>query len=113
MDGLVARGVTISETVSGDPGCREPKLRDNALRLRVESNGHAASEIYLFEFRDRRRFDASKAAFDACTSEHASQAADAPLEALEASPYRAYGVGWDRGLRRTLEEALDDAAHAP
>jgi len=107
------RGVAVHERTSGDPGCADPSLDDNAVHVVVSMGaGGERRDVYLFRFRNRVRWADGAPAVDACRGQYEARSArvGGPVERVEVSPYRAFGDGWSPELRAALESGLVVAA---
>jgi hypothetical protein len=106
-------GVAVHERISGDPGCSDPSLDDNAIHVVVSMGvGGQRRDVYLFRFRNRVRWADGAPAVDACQGQFEARSArvGGPLDRLDVSPYRAFGDGWPPDLRAALESGLVVAA---
>jgi len=107
---LTAHGLTMTDTVAGDPGCADASLFDNARRLAVTSAADGRSyTLYLFRWRNVTDYNAAADAFDACVAAFAGQPGAAAVETVDVSPWRAYGPGWTTAMRDALQQALSAA----
>jgi hypothetical protein len=107
---LTAHGVTMTDTVAGDPGCADPSLFDNARRLVVTSAADGRSyTVYLFRWRNVTDYNAAADAFDACVAAFAGDAGTITVETVDVSPWRAYGPGWTAEVRDAVQQALEGA----
>ncbi|KRT63413.1 MAG: hypothetical protein XU10_C0011G0025 [Chloroflexi bacterium CSP1-4] len=107
------RGVAVHERTSGDPGCSDPSLDDNAIHVVVSMDaGGQRRDVYLFRFRNRVRWTDGAPAVDACQGEFEARSArvGGPVDRVDVSPYRAFGDGWSPELRAALESGLLVAA---
>ena len=107
------RGVAVHERTSGDPGCPDPSLDDNALHVVVSMGaGGERRDVYLFRFRNRVRWADGTPAVDACKGQYEARSArvGGPVERVDVSPYRAFGDGWSPELRAAIESGLVVAA---
>ena len=112
VEGVTRRGVTITATVSGDSGCQDPSLVNNALHLSVTDPGTSQPrDVYIYSFREKT-YDASKAAFDACAAAYQAAHSGATLDRLDIPVYRAIGVDWSAQLNDAIRSALQEAANA-
>lgn len=102
---LARRGATVTGIVSGDPGCDERELVDNAIRFRLAAPGAGRAAVYLLIFRHRAAFEESAASVERCV-EALGAAAGEPVDRLDLRPYRAYGPAWSDRLRELLRETL-------
>jgi hypothetical protein len=107
---LTAHGMTMTDTVAGDPGCADPSLFDNARRLVVTAAADGGSyTVYLFRWRNVTDYNAAADAFDACAAAFAGRPGTAPVETVDVSPWRAYGPGWSSDVRDAIGQALAGA----
>ncbi len=108
---LLARdGVTTLSAVSGDSGCPDRPLSDNALHLTVTTaSDRTPRDLYLYLFR-ARDFDATKATVDDCFADISAARPGARIARIDVAPYRALGVDWSADLHRAVETALAEAA---
>jgi hypothetical protein len=107
---LVSRGAAITDQVAGDAGCSDPTLVGNAVRFDVRMPGSAAS-VPVFTFRWRRAADYQAAAgsFGQCVAAFGGAHPGATITAIEASPWRAFGLDWSSVLEETVRDALHEA----
>jgi hypothetical protein len=108
---IALEGGAIVSVTSGDAGCDDPALAENAVRARVRAPDGAEADVHLLTFRNRPFWEASGAAADACVA--ALESRRGPLgsvERLDISPYRAWGRGWTPALTDLLRRALTRAA---
>lgn len=108
-------GVSVGGRTSGDPGCDDRTLVDNAVHVLVRFGpgiDDQPYDVYLFHFRNRVRWADGAAAVDACQAQFEGRSARAggPVERIDISPYRAFGAGWSPEFRRALESGLVVAA---
>jgi hypothetical protein len=107
------RGITTYTRTSGDPGCQDRDLDDNAVHV-VVSLGLTGErrDVYLFHFRNRVRWADGKPAVDACQGQFEARSArvGGAVERLDVSPYRAFGDGWSAALKAALQAGLEVAA---
>jgi hypothetical protein len=108
---ITRRGATITTTVSGDAGCSDSTLTDNALHLTVEvPDGSQPRDVYIFTFRSTN-FDASAGSTDACEAVYAQAHPGANVTRLDIAPYRAFGADWSPSLSATITAALNEASN--
>jgi hypothetical protein len=108
---ITRRGATVTQTVSGDPGCGDTSLTDNALHLTIKvPDDSVARDVYIFTFRSAN-FDASAAQTDACEAAYAQAHAGASVKRLDIAPYRAFGADWSPTLSATITAALTEASN--
>jgi hypothetical protein len=105
---LVLRGVTVERSVSGDAGCADPTLHDNAVHVTASYEG-VASELYIFQWRRTSDFDAADSAFASCVDTFRGTHPGLQVSTLSAAPWRAYGAGDVQPIMAVLENALRDA----
>jgi hypothetical protein len=107
---LTAHGLTMTDTVAGDPGCADASLFDNSRRLAVTSAADGRSyTVYLFRWRNVTDYRAAADAFDSCVAAFAGQPGAATVEMVDVSPWRAYGPSWTSEVRDALRQALEGA----
>jgi hypothetical protein len=108
---VTRRGASVTATVSGDTGCSDSTLTDNALHLTVKMlDDSQPRDVYIFTFRSTR-FDASAAAIDACQAAFASAHPGTKPTRLDIAPYRAFGADWSPSLSQTITAALTEASN--
>lgn len=108
---LTANGLTMTDTVAGDPGCSDSSLFDNARRLQVTAAADGRSySVYLFRWRNVTDYTAAADAFAGCVAAFAGQPGNVSVETVDVSPWRAYGPGWTSEVSQALEQALEGAA---
>jgi hypothetical protein len=89
--------------VSGDTGCDDPALVDNAVHFRAIPPGETnAVDVYLFTFRNDAAWQASAPRIRTCRGDATGT--------LSVSPYHAYGNGWSDGFHRLVTDALNAAS---
>ncbi|MGH2407321.1 MAG: hypothetical protein ACRDF7_04465 [Candidatus Limnocylindrales bacterium] len=106
-------GVSVFGRTSGDPGCDDATLVDNAIHVVVSLGAYDSHrDVYLFRFRDSVRWADGGAAVDACRGQFEARSARAggAVERVDVSPYRAFGDGWSPALRGALLAGLTVAA---
>jgi hypothetical protein len=110
---LVVRGVTVNRTVSGDAGCADQTLYDNAVHLTTSYQGQVA-DLYIFEWRRASDFDAAASSFEGCVEAFRVAHPDATVAQLESSPWRAFVAARAdaASIVYVLSEALHDAGGA-
>ncbi len=108
---ITRRDATVTATVSGDPGCGDSTLTDNALHLTVTVPGDAQPrDVYIFTFRSTR-FDDSATTIDACQAAWAQAHPGVKVSRLDIAPYRAFGADWSPTLSATISAALTEASN--
>ncbi|HET7677084.1 MAG TPA: hypothetical protein VFK38_04460 [Candidatus Limnocylindrales bacterium] len=101
LEELARRGAAIQSAVAGDPGCPDPGLTGNALRVTLLLPGDSTPrQLYLFVFRHRSAFEAAADAVTACAR------ALAAGEAIAVSPYRALVPGGSEAALQFVRESL-------
>ena len=109
--GLVLRGATITDQVSGDAGCHDPTLYGNAVRLDVRMPGQTDSQpIHLFGWRRTSDYEAAALAFEACVESYAASHPASRITEAEAAPWRAFGPDWSAALSSAVEQSLGEAS---
>ena len=107
---LVLRGVTVQQHVSGDDGCPNVELHNNAAHVSVSFGSMSRLfDVYVFRWRRASDFEEEAAAFAECVEDHRAQHPQSQVAAIEASPWRAYGTDWPADLRLAVEEAIFEA----
>ena len=108
---ITRRGATVTATVSGDPGCSDSTLTDNALHLTITiPDDPTPRDVYIFTFRSTK-FDASAAPIDACEAAYAQAHPGLKPTRLDIAPYRAFGADWSPTLSATITAALTEASN--
>jgi hypothetical protein len=106
-------GISVHERTSGEMGCGDPTLADNALHVVVSmAPDPTPRDVYLFRFRNSVRWADAQPLIDACqaTFEAISARAGGPVARVDVSPYRAFGDGWTPELEAALERGLVEIA---
>jgi hypothetical protein len=106
-------GISVHERTSGDPGCGDRSLADNAVHVVISMPpDDEPRDVYLFRFRNNVRWADAAPLVDTC--QHAFEAISArtggPVERIDVSPYRAFGDGWTPEERAALERGLAEVA---
>jgi hypothetical protein len=108
---VTRRGASVVTTVSGDTGCSDQGLTDNALHLTVTTPADPTPrDVYIFTFRSTR-WDGSAASIDACQAAYAQAHPGAHVTRLDIAPYRAFGADWSPTLSATITAALTEASN--
>ncbi|MGI8703076.1 MAG: hypothetical protein ACR2JZ_01025 [Candidatus Limnocylindrales bacterium] len=113
FEALALRGASVSNIVSGDPGCDDPGLAANSVRIRLrDPDDGAQRDAHLFVFKDRAFFEQAGPAVDACQEafEVERGMADGQAQRLDVSPFRIFGTDWSPALREAVGEALIGSA---
>ena len=113
FESWVLNGIAVHERTSGDPGCGDPSLADNAIHVVVSmAPDPTPRDVYLFRFRNTVRWADEAPVVDACQAafEAISARAGGLVSRVDVSPYRAFGDGWTAELRAALERGLADVA---
>ena len=87
---LVLRGVTVTSSVSGDAGCSDPTLHDNAVHLSV-SYQNQSTELYVLQWRRTSDFDAAAAAYANCVADFRTHNPGSAVATVDVPPWRAFG----------------------
>ena len=106
-------GVSVHERTSGDPGCGDQSLADNAVHVVVTmAPDDQPRDVYLFRFRNTVRWADAGPVVDACQGifEAISARAGGPVSRMDVSPYRAFGDGWSPELQAALARGLAEVA---
>lgn len=106
-------GIAVHERTSGDPGCGDESLADNAVHVVVSfPPDPAPRDVYLFHFRNSVRWADEGPKVDACQAafEAISARAGGPVSRIDVSPYRAYGDGWTAEIEAALKRGLASVA---
>jgi hypothetical protein len=104
---LVTRGVTVHRHVSGDAGCPESGLHDNALRIDVSLSGQPDEyAVYLFRWRRDSDFVAASADFAACVASFSAANQGSGVSTIELPPWRAYGPDWSPQIEQVVRDAI-------
>jgi hypothetical protein len=103
-------GITVSDWVSGDPGCDDPTLSPTAIRFDAEGLDQATPVVLrIYIFRNREAWNRRLADVDTCAAAWASD--PATFEQLQVSPYVIAGQGpWPPDFKDALREAITAAA---
>ena len=108
---ITRRSATVAATVSGDTGCSDASLTDNALHLTVTVPTDALPrDVYIFTFRSTK-WDTSAAPIDACQAAYAQAHPGTTITRLDIAPYRAFGADWSPSLSATISAALTEASN--
>jgi hypothetical protein len=106
-------GIRVHERTSGDAGCADQGLADNAVHVVVSmAPDPTPRDVFLFRFRNTVRWADGGPVVDACQTafEAISARAGGPVARIDVSPYRAFGDGWTAELGAALERGLADVA---
>jgi hypothetical protein len=106
-------GLAVHERTSGDAGCDDRSLADNAVHVVVSlPPDETRRDVYLFRFRNSVRWADAQPQIDACqaTFEAISARAGGPVGRIDVSPYRAFGDGWTPELEAALRRGLETVA---
>jgi hypothetical protein len=103
---LARRGATVSEIVSGDPGCDDPSLVANAVRFTVVLSDGTRRQVHLFGFRNDVALANAAGSLERCRADFAGRVEPgATIGATTAGPYYAFGAPWSAELEVLLREA--------
>jgi hypothetical protein len=104
---LARRGATVTSIVSGDPGCDEPQLVDNAVSFDLLGPEHEAPvRVHLLIFRNAAAYDAAAKALSACYRSRSGMVGTSQVR-IESSPYWVLARGLSEADRQLIEEALE------
>ena len=106
-------GITVHQRTSGDAGCGDASLADNAVHVVVSmAPDPTPRDVYLFRFRNSVRWADGGSLVDACRAvfEAMSSRAGGSVDRIDVSPYRAFGDSWTPELNAALEAGLRSTA---
>jgi hypothetical protein len=110
FEALARRGATVTQVVSGDPGCADRTLVANAVRFTLQLGDGVTREVHLFGFRDAAALDAARPRLDECIGEFAARKPSGePPGAVRVSPFYAFGSPWSESAGSLLSAALGEA----
>ncbi|TME10116.1 MAG: hypothetical protein E6I65_09545 [Chloroflexi bacterium] len=103
-------GISVSNWVSGDPGCDDQSLSPTAIRFDAEGLDQATPVVLrIYIFRNREAWDRRLADVDTCAAAWATN--PATFEQLQVSPYVVAGQGpWPPAFAAALRTAITAAA---
>ena len=103
-------GLTLSNVVSGDPGCPNQDLANNALSFDAKGLDQVTpTRVYLYGFKNRATFQRLATAVDACARSYATD--PATYGAMQVSPFVLTGPGpWAPQFAERLRIAITKAA---
>jgi hypothetical protein len=109
-DELAARGVIVTNVISGDAGCDDPDMIGAAIGFDAAGlDQPTPTRVRLYIFRNRAAYEKQRQAVDACAASWVTD--PATFEAIDVSPYVAAGQGpWGAQLRAAIRAALTAAA---
>jgi hypothetical protein len=107
---LRARGITVTDVVSGDAGCPDADLAKSAISFRMSGLDQATPvAAHLYVFGSQAAFERRAGDVAACARSYVTDPAG--LESFDVSPYVVAGQGpWAPGLRAALRDGLAVAA---
>ena len=107
---LLARGVAVSNVVSGDPGCDDASLAPTAIAFKASGLDQAAAvQVRVYLFRDDAALDRRRADLDTCVAAWATD--PATFELIDATPFVLAGQGpWGSQFTTALTAAIRNAA---
>ncbi|MEO7118425.1 MAG: hypothetical protein ABIZ34_05570 [Candidatus Limnocylindrales bacterium] len=110
-EALIAHGVGITASVSGETACNDPGLVGNAVHLSVSTAADpTVLDLYLYTFKSSK-WDESKDAVDRCEDEYAPTLPPTMVtKRVDIPTYRAFGAGWSEDLAQRIEAALAQAS---
>ena len=113
FEAWVLNGVAVHERTSGEPGCGDASLADNAVHVVVSmAPDPAPRDVYLFRFRNSVRW-ADGGSGDRCLPGDLRGdlgAGRRPRLPHRCQPVSAFGDGWTPELRAALERGLAEVA---
>lgn len=105
-----SQGIALSNVVSGDPGCSDRDLAQNAVSFDAKGLDQVTpTRIYLYGFRNRATFERLIPTVDACARAYVTD--PAAYGSVQVSPFVLAGPGpWAPAFGDRLREALTKAA---
>ena len=105
-------GIAVHERTSGDPGCGDESLADNAVHVVVSFPPDPSPETSTSSTSATACAGPTGTIVDACQSafEAISARAGGPVARIDVSPYRAFGDGWTPELEAALKRGLASVA---
>lgn len=105
-----ATGISVSDWVSGDPGCADPDLVPTAIAFDARGLDQAVDvHVYLYVFRNRASFDRLRGRIGPCATAFVTDADT--YEEIQQSPYVLAGQGpWAPGFEAAIRSTLEEAA---
>ena len=107
---LLARGIAISNVVSGDPGCDDQTLAPTAISFKASGlDQPGAVQVRVYLFKDDAALERRRADLDACAAAWATD--PSTFELIDASPFVLGGQGpWGADFKLALQAAIRNAA---
>jgi hypothetical protein len=107
---LAVAGITIGDSVSGDPGCTDPELIPTAIAFTARGIDQAGPvPLYLYIFRNRAAFERNRDRIGPCAQSYVTD--PQTFEQVEQSPYVLAGQGpWAPGFEAAFRRVLEEAA---
>jgi hypothetical protein len=105
-----AHGISLSNVVSGDPGCPDQDLAQNAVGFDARGLDQTTpTRIYLYGFRNRATYERLLSTVDACAKSYVTD--PSAYGSVQVSPFVLAGPGpWAPQFGDRLREALTTAA---
>jgi hypothetical protein len=105
-----ANGIVLSNVVSGDPGCPDKDLAQNAVSFDARGLDQTTpTRVYLYGFRNRTIYQRLVPTVDACAKSYVTD--PAAYGSVQVSPFVLAGPGpWAPQFGDRLREALTKAA---
>jgi hypothetical protein len=89
---IVLQDVTVLHLTSGDAGCPNSSLHDNAVHMTLVIGAQSAShEVYLLRWKNDAEYGAAEQAFLSCVEEYRVLNPTMRVATLYAPPWRAFG----------------------
>jgi hypothetical protein len=109
LEALARRGATVTQIVSGDPGCADRTLVANAIRFHVRLDDGVDREVHLFGFRDAAALGRAQASLTECARSFMAERLDESSGSVEVGPFHAFGAPWSERLSVLLGDAFREA----
>jgi hypothetical protein len=109
LEALARRGATVTQIVSGDPGCADPTLVANAIRFHIRLADGVDREVHLFGFRDAAALARAQASLNECMRSFMAGRPGESTGSVQVGPFRAFGAAWSKRLSALLADALREA----
>jgi hypothetical protein len=104
---IVLQDVTVLHLTSGDAGCPQSGLHDNAVHLELVIGSQSAShEVYLLRWKNQREFDDATPDFTACLDEYRALNPGSTVSAINSPPWRVYGPSLNGPIGPIIFNAL-------
>jgi hypothetical protein len=109
LEALARRGATVTQIVSGDPGCADPTLVANAIRFHVQLDDGVDREVHLFAFRDPAALARAQASLNECMGSFTGARPGQSTGSVQVGPFHAFGAPWSERVSVLLADALREA----